>query len=119
MRGNVMKLTYGNLKRIIKNEIKFLHENAEMEAEGWKTDHIPILTEVLKAFNELSKDIKESYSIGILQKYKDFLQKNKYVWLQTDLFSNFLKTKDQKDFEKLKQEVVPQVQEAMQNLLAE
>lgn len=114
-----MKLTYNVLKRIIRNQIKFLHENQEMEVEGWKTDHIPILNEVLKAFDQLSRDIKESYALGILEKYKDFLQKNKYVFLTKDLFSEFLKNKDQKVFEKLKQEVVPQVQEAMQNLLAE
>lgn len=108
-----MKLTHNLLKRIIKNEIKFLNET-------WETSHISTLVKVLEAFNALSKNIDDVDGLKTLKLTKSFLMVNGYIdQSDMELFDKFSEAKNEKSFNELKHTVAPKLQEALFNLQAE
>ena len=108
-----MRLTYSHLKKIIKNEIKFLNET-------WSPNHTGTLNNVLTAFDSLSKNISDMDSLKTLKLTKSFLAANNYIDpSDMELFLQFEGTKEKDDFNKLKKSVVPKLQDAMRNLQAE
>lgn len=105
-----MGLTYNQLKRIIKNELKFLNET-------WEKEHVETLVNVVKAFNTLSKDKYDTNALKVLKLTIPFLLKNKYVeQADVDLYQQFM---DTGDIEEFKHAVGPKLQDALFNLQTE